>query len=252
MSFIPGWEQQPEWAALFGDTNDDVQYRWGMKPEYCRTQVTKAKPARQKAQKKKPQKRTVALAEGGSDANAFKQRAEKSASTPGDVRQFNTGDEIVSGLQDLSASGAEIDKVVINSHGYGPGVIGIGKSNGLYIDWEQHPRRQLAARGGYLGSNAELAPEAATTGDLVSSMTGDNPSIKLAKGATIVFFGCNSIALASHLSYELGQAGRGDIQVVGSTDKVYPKNGNPAVDHGGTFQTYQGGKMISETKRMTY
>jgi hypothetical protein len=199
------------------------------------------------------QRRSVALAELGHDGNAFDARALKSADSQSEVGYFNNGEEIISQLQLLSASGAPIDRVAIHSHGFTCGVMGTDLNTGLYIGWEAHPARTRAASYNLLpGRNSDLPAGAATTTELTSAIAGSSPSIKIATGGTIVFFGCNSIALASHLSAELGQAGRGDIKVVGASSQVSEKNGKPRIDRGATWQTYQAGKMIDQTREMRY
>ncbi len=210
------------------------------------TQQTNPQNSQQGQAPRQQRPRNVALAQGGHDRNAFQQRARVSASSKNDIRSFDNGQELIQGLEDLSATGDPINRVAIHSHGFSAGVIGVGYNNGLYIGMESHSARQFFPNSGLQSGHA-------TSTDLAKAIAGDSPSIKIAQGGTIVFFGCNSMALASHLSAELGSAGRGDIKVVGATNKVYPKkDGTPGVDHGGHFQTYQSGVFVEQTKRMKY
>lgn len=85
-----------------------------------------------------------------------------------------------------------------------------------------------------------------------------NGSINIEQGGGINYFGCNGDAFASHLSYDLGQRGRGDISVTGATNYVMEMGGRAFADkrtYGlsegkpGVFNTYKAGKFVSNGGR---
>jgi hypothetical protein len=102
-------------------------------------------------------------------------------------------------------------------------------------------------------TNADLAANnAATTDQLADAISSG--SINIAKGGEIVFFGCNNDAIASHLSYNLTERGRGDIRVTGATGSVSPTRGerSATTNRGYSFNTYQNASYVSSTRTRSY
>lgn len=180
-----------------------------------------------------------------SEQNAFENRARQGASTRSDVRQFSTGAEIISSLQDLSRTGGAIDTVNVHSHASPAGVIGETQGwQGLYIDWEGHSARQGTP------SNTGLGEGAATTAELADAIAGE--SINIARGGEIVFFGCNTDALASHLSSNLAARGRGDIRVTGAVGNTSEQGRRATTDRGNNFNTYRDATLERSTRTRSY
>jgi hypothetical protein len=132
----------------------------------------------------------------------------------------------------------DITEVDVHSHGWEPGLIGDPRTDsvGFYVD-------------GFKGD-----PRAAYVADFVASVVAGK--IDLAKGASIVFWACNSDKLAKALSAALAAAGRGDVTVTGASDSVSP---DPAsgdtrarVDKPGSFNTYKAGNRVGSSSTRPY
>lgn len=169
---------------------------------------------------------TLGLAAGGSDTNAFRNRARQAAG-PSDTKVFDNGQDIIR-IMDNAGS---IDRAVIHSHGYQEGVIGNGNEIGLY-----HSKVGL--------------PGYASTQEFADAILSGH--VNITRGGKIVFYGCNLAGLAQDLSARLGAGGRRDIRVTGANESVYEENGRAYVDKRGKFITYQAGSQVATWPSLPY
>jgi hypothetical protein len=185
------------------------------------------------------EKRSVGLSARGPDENAFDNRARQC----GIARKFSTGQEIIDVLKKLSGSGP-IDRINLHDHGAYSGVIGATQNYvGLYIG---NPSNYVY-QSGLSTFQLNTAGGAATAEELASAIV--DGSINLARNAEITFFGCNSDALASHLSFILNADGRGDIFVTGASGNVYEVSPDTAGVDRAWWNTYRYGGIYRNTGR---
>ena len=168
-------------------------------------------------------------ADGREGSNeVFAARALESTRNRHNIMFFQNGAQIIDEGVRLSRQVGTIGRLNIFGHSYPAGVIGFNNnSEGLYIgdpgnleayhrSYTFHDGRQglipyvLSAETRRRGADsAENFVQAIVSGE-----------INIANGGEIVFYGCFTDAIASHVAWILGDNGRSDIRVTGSNGSV--------------------------------
>jgi hypothetical protein len=164
---------------------------------------------------------------------------------------FRTGEELLARAQNLSNAVGTIGRLNIFAHAFMPGIIGYNStSEGLYIGdpgnvaayhtryWQGHPPVY-----DYYYYNQLLSPAARDRGaravEELAQLIIDG-RVNIANGGEIVFFGCFTDAIASHLAYALKDK-RADIRVTGAIGSVSMERPGYAYTWGtGEWNTYKG------------
>jgi RHS repeat-associated protein len=188
------------------------------------------------------------------DNQAFKSRARKSAGD--NVVEFRNGRDLLEGLAMMSSRVGTINNLYVYGHAHPPGIIGSNsQSEGLYIEhsgnyWAYHAQYNLSNGDGttslrnynysdYFSSEGRTRnSEARTANDFAQAVIrGD---INIANNGEIIFFGCNTHALASHVQWILKDNGRPDIRVTGVIGNVSLANSNYGQAGSRGWETFTG------------
>jgi RHS repeat-associated protein len=184
--------------------------------------------------------------------SVFDARARESTRNKNNVMHFRTGEELLARAQDLSNAVGTIGRLNIFAHAFSPGIIGYNSSSeGLYIGdpgniAAYHTRYNMVGgtydyyRYSDLLTSDTRARGARTVEELAQLII--DGKVNIANGGEIVFFGCYTDSIASHLAYALKDK-RADIRVTGAIGSVSMERPGYAFTWGtGEWNSYKGDK----------
>ena len=186
---------------------------------------------------------------------AFFARARRSAGGEANIRPFGTGADLIYTLITMSKQQTRpIDTLNGFFHSVPAGIVGTTPDDvGLYIDYRPHDVYTKAGSDGrttaYPLNKNTIARGARGTEDLVNAIL--EGKINIANSGEIVLWGCNTDAMASHISWLLTAGGRGDIRVTGVTKNLDMSNYKYAAADG-RFNTYSGNTWTGGPRRRNY